>query len=411
MSTVIIGGGQAGIQTADSLRSAGYEKPITIIADEQAVPYQRPPLSKDLLLGAETPGPLPLRPENFFESNNIKLLQGKAATRIDRRDECVVISTGAQVPYDSLVLATGTRNRQLSVPGAELPGIHGLRTLADAETLAREIDEGLHVVIVGGGFIGLECATALLKRGCQVTALEFGPRPMGRALSPKMSHWFTEAHRSLGTNLRLDEGIVRFEAGADGRVAKAVSTIESYSADLVIVGIGVEPNDSLAADAGLKIDNGIVVDEHLRTSDPDIYAIGDCANFPSVHSSGTLRLESVQNATAQARHASAVITGSDDPYQELPWFWSVQGPYKLQIAGLVAETDEQVVAGDPILGRFSILSFRNGKLAAVESVNTPGDHMAARHLLSSAAPPTRDSAEQMGFSLRALRQSALAPTG
>lgn len=402
--TVIIGGGQAGLQAAASLREGGYAGPVTIVAEEPGQPYQRPPLSKDYLKDSASAGPLPLRGPAFCAEQDIDLRAGTAATGVDRQARTVTLADGTVLPYTCLIFATGARNRELPTPGIDLPGIHGLRTLSDAEQLGAALDSARNVVVVGAGFIGLEFATAALARGCHVTVLEFAPRPMGRALTPLLGDWFADAHRQLGLDLRLNEGIAAFEAGDDGRVGFAVSTTgDRYPADLVVAGVGVQPNDRLAAEAGLPTANGIVVDANLRTADPDVYAIGDCANFPCEHAGGPFRLESVQNATDHARHVAKVILGAEEPYRELPWFWSTQGPFRLQMANIVRAEDETVVVGDPDPAnpKFSVFSFRDGVLAAVESVNQPGDHLAARKILAAGIEISREEALTEGFSLRA----------
>jgi 3-phenylpropionate/trans-cinnamate dioxygenase ferredoxin reductase component len=400
MSVVIIGGGQAGLQVADSLRSEGYGGKIEVIAEESGLPYQRPPLSKDYLAPGKEPAPLPLRGASFFVDKNVTLHEGVQALAIDRAQRKVKLA-GGSLDYDHLVFATGARNRMLNCPGASLPGIHGLKTLTDAEALHVALPTARNIVIIGAGFIGLEFAAAARAHGCNVTVLEFAPRPMGRALTPVMGEWFAAAHRSQGVDLRLSEGIGRFEPGADGRVGAAVSTTgASYPADLVLVGIGVQANDALASEAGLETSNGIVVDETLRTADPAVLAVGDCANFRSAHAQARLRLESVQNATDQARHAARTILGAESPYTELPWFWSTQGPYRLQMAGLARPDDDMLVLGDQTAARFSVLCFRDGILAAVESVNTAADHMAARKLLAAGTGITRAQAETDGFTLK-----------
>jgi len=320
---------------------------------------------------------------------------------VDRRAKKVYLADDTTLDYTTLVFATGARNRRLSISGADLPGINSLRTVADAECLRDALGRARNVVVVGAGFIGLEFATAALAHGCQVTVLEFAPRPMGRALTPLLGDWFAQAHRGLGIDVRLGEGIDAFEAGDDGHLVVAVSTTgERYPADLVVVGVGVQPNDELVARSGLETANGIVVDPRLRTADPEVYAIGDCANFPSQHAGQRLRLESVQNATDQARHVARVIMGAAVPYAEVPWFWSTQGPFRLQIAGLVRSGDETVVLGDLEAGKFSTLSFRDGRLAAVESVNMPADHLSARKILAEGIAVTREEVLQEGFSLR-----------
>lgn len=409
MSVVIIGGGQAGLQAADTLRTEGYGGKIDVIAEESCLPYQRPPLSKDYLAPGKEAAPLPLRGASFFAEKNITLHEGLQALAVDRVERKVKLTDGS-LDYDHLVFATGARNRILDCPGASLPGIHGLKTLADAEGLHAALPAARNIVIIGAGFIGLEFAAAALAHGCNVTVLEFAPRPMGRALTPVMSDWFASTHRTQGINLRLGEGIDRFETGADGRVGAAVSTTgASYPADLVLVGIGVQPNDTLASEAGLEISNGIVVDETLRTADPAVLAIGDCASFPSAHAQARLRLESVQNATDQARHAARIILGAESPYTALPWFWSTQGPYRLQMAGLARPDDDMLVLGDQTAAKFSVLCFRDGVLAAVESVNMAADHMAARRLLAAGAGITRVQAETEGFTLKAAANTPVIP--
>lgn len=409
MSVVIIGGGQAGLQVADTLRTEGYGGEIHVIAEESGLPYQRPPLSKDYLAPGQEPAPLPLRGASFFVDKNVTLHEGAQALAIDRAERKVKLTKGS-LDYDYLVFATGARNRMLSCPGASLCGIHGLKTLTDAEALHTALPTARNIVIIGAGFIGLEFAAAALAHGCGVTVLEFAPRPMGRALTPVMGEWFAAAHCSQGVDLRLGEGIDRFEPGADGRVGAAVSTTgASYPADLVLVGIGVQPNDTLASDAGLETSNGIVVDETLRTADPAVLAIGDCASFPSAHAQVRLRLESVQNATDQARHAARTVLGANHPYTELPWFWSTQGPYRLQMAGLARPDDDTLVLGDQAAAKFSVLCFRDGVLTAVESVNAPADHMAARKLLAAGTGITRDQAETEGFTLKAVASTPLVP--
>ena len=401
MGVVIIGGGHAGLQVADSLRSGGYAQGITVVTEEPGLPYQRPPLSKDYLLPGKDPVSLPLRGARFYAEKAIELMDGVAALGIDRQAREVTLSSGAVLGYDHLVLATGAANRVLGCPGAALPGIHGLKTLGDAEKLHGELAAARSVVVVGAGFIGLEFAAAARAHGCAVTVLEFAPRPMGRALSPVMADFFAAAHRGSGVQLQLNEGIEAFEAGPDGRVVAAVSTAGTrYPADLVVVGVGVVPNDSLAAAAKLETGNGILVDEALRTSDPAILAVGDCANFPSSHAGGRIRLESVQNATDHGRHAARTILGAPAVYSDLPWFWSTQGSLRLQIAGLSAPGDETVVQGDPASGRFSVLCFRGGRLAAVESVNSPAEHQSARRLLASGQGPSPAEAAAPGFSLK-----------
>lgn len=398
---VIVGNGQAGIQLVDSLRTEGYPGRITVIGEEAYFPYQRPPLSKDYMSEAKNPLPLPLRTERFFTENDVDCRLGVRVTAVDRRHSTVTLDGGTLVGYSKLVLATGAANRELTVPGTGLDGIHGLRTLSDAEAVHHRLAAAHSLVVIGAGFIGLEFAAAARQRGLDVTVLEYADRPMGRALSPAMSGYFAGAHERMGVKLRFGEGIAAFE-GRDARVSAAVSTAgRIYPADLVLVGIGVAPRTELAVAAGLPVDNGIAVDAALRTPDPDVFALGDCASYPSRHAGSRTRLESVQNATDQARHLAQSILGSSEGYVGLPRFWSQQGPHKLQIAGLSLNADETVLRGDPAAGKFSIFCYRNGELAAVESVNHPADHMAARRLLGRGRSITPADAADPDFDFKA----------
>lgn len=408
MSVVIVGAGHAGLQTADSLRSGGYTGSITILEGEQGLPYQRPPLSKDYLAPTGNPAPLPLRPASFYSDRDIDLRAGVAATEIRRDAKTVALSDGTVLDYGHLVLATGARNRELSCVGVNLGGVHYLKTLQDAQLLHGALPKARNVVVVGAGFIGLEFAAAARAHGCAVTVLEFAPRPMGRALSPTTAEWFTAVHQDNGIQLRLSEGIGHFEGGPDGRVSSAVSTAgNEYPADLVVVGIGVVPNEDIAARAGLTTGNGVLVDSALRTSDPAILAIGDCASFPSIHAGTVCRLESVQNAAGHGRHAAQTILGASNDYTETPWFWSTQGSLRLQMVGMASADDETLVIGDPGAASFSVLCYRRGRLVAVESVNAPSDHMAARKLLAAGAGPSIAEAAAAGFSLKAYARLAL----
>ena len=277
---MVVGAGQAGVQVADSLRLGGFGGAITVVGDEPAVPYERPPLSKDYLAEEGDPIAPPLRRESFFAEQRISLRTGVTVTRIDRGNRIVVLDDGGTLSWSSLVLATGAANRRLPVPGTDLAGVHELRTLADAEALRRALGTVRSAVVVGAGFIGLEFAAAARKRGIDVTVLEAADRPLARAVSPAMADHLAGAHRRMGTDLRLGEGLAAL-AGRGRSVAAAVGTSgREYPADLVVLAVGVRPRDELAREAGLVVDDGIVVDERLRTTDPDIYAVGDCASAP-----------------------------------------------------------------------------------------------------------------------------------
>jgi 3-phenylpropionate/trans-cinnamate dioxygenase ferredoxin reductase subunit len=401
---VVVGAGQAGVQVADSLRSRGFLGAISLLGEEPVLPYQRPPLSKDYMAVDGDPDALPLRAERFFAEQRIDLRTGVRVTAIDRAGRAVDLDRGEQLSYSALVLATGAANRTLAVPGADLAGVHVLRTLADAEELRAALATARSAVVVGAGFIGLEFAAAARKRGVEVAVLEAAERPMGRALSPVMSDHIAGAHRGMGTDLRLGEGLAAFE-GRAGTVVAAVGTSgRQYPADLVVLGVGVRPRDELARASGLAVDDGIVVDEHLRTTDPHVYAVGDCASAPGDVPGTRLRLESVQNATDQGRRVADAILSGAAGAAELPWFWSNQGPLRLQIAGLGRPGDDTIVSGDVAGGRFSVFCFRDERLVAVESLNRPADHMAARRVLATAARPTPEQVADPGFSLKAHAQ-------
>lgn len=405
-AVIIVGAGQAGFQAAASLRDFGFQGTITLIGDETEIPYQRPPLSKAYLAGAVDAAGLQLRPASFFATRDIAVLTGERVTRIDRALGRVEDASGRLHPYDHLILATGARNRLLPGDGASLAGVLYLRTLGDAAALKTRLDAAVRrVVVLGAGFIGLEFAAVAAKRGVEVTVVEMADRPMARALSPAMSAFFQAAHQAMGVGFQFGAKVVRLE-GRDGHVTGVVlDDGQEVPADLVVVGIGVVPNAELAAEAGLPVSNGIEVDATLATPDPAVSAIGDCAVHPSRFGAGTpLRIESVQNAIDQGRCVARRITGQPEPYGAVPWFWSDQGPYKLQIVGIASPTDATVVRGDPASGQFSVFCYAGEHLRAVESVNRAQDHMAARRFLGQHRGPTPAEAADPAFDLKAFAQ-------
>ena len=402
---LIIGAGQAGIQVADSLRTEGYGGAITVLNEEQTAPYQRPPLSKDYLSVQSAAEPLPLRGPEFFAQKDITVLQ-TAATSVDTAARRVNLANGSVVDYTHLVFATGAATRPLSCPGAELAGVHALRTLADAENLQLALATAQRVVVIGAGFIGLEFAAAARSRGLHVTVLEFAPRPMGRALSQTASDWFAKRHTEGGIELLLNEGVAAIHPDGAGLSVESTSGAR-YAADLVLYGVGVLPRTALAQAAGLAVDNGILVDSSLRTAVDGVLAVGDCAAFPNVHTGTRTRLESVQNATDHGRHAARTIIGDSSDYCEIPWFWSTQGAIRLQIAGISAPEDQPVVLGDPDSGKFSVVLLREGVLSAVESVNSAADHIAARRLVGRGLRVSPEELLAEGFSLKALSKAAV----
>lgn len=397
---VIVGAGQAGYQMGASLRQEGFEGSITLIGDEPGVPYQRPPLSKAYLLGKIGGDALRFRPPEWYEQQRIERVQS-SVTQIDRDAHCVVLGSGTRVPYDHLVLATGARNRVPDLPGIELAGVIGIRTLADADALMPLVAAARNVVVIGAGFIGLEFAAVAAAKGVGVHVVELGIRPMARALSAPMSELFNLAHAGWGVKLDYEQTVARI-LGHEGKVT-AVETGDGrqLSADMLVYGIGVLPNAELAAQAGLTVANGICVDAQLLTSDPAISAIGDAVSFPSAYSSKPIRLESVQNAVDQARNVAARLMGKPATYTALPWFWTDQGDLKLQIAGLSEGHDQTVLLGSVESRKLSVLCFCQDKLLAVESCNRPADHMAARKVLSRPNALTAEQASAPDFDLKA----------
>jgi NADPH-dependent 2,4-dienoyl-CoA reductase/sulfur reductase-like enzyme len=405
-SVTIVGAGQAGFQTALSLRQEGFAGEIVLIGDEPGLPYQRPPLSKAYLLGKIDVSALRFRPEKFFTDHRIDV-RHDVVTAIDRTNRRVTLGCGSSVTYDHLVLAFGAHNRTLPVPGAELDGVLGLRALADADTLKARMKEAKNVVVAGAGFIGLEFAAVAKALGVNVHVLELADRAMARAVTLETSQLFADAHRSWGVHLEFRQGLSRI-VGTQGKVtAVETSSGRQLPADLVVFGVGVLPNVRLAAEAGLDLENGIRVDGHLVTSDPSISAIGDCAQFPNVEAGGTVRLESVQNATDQARAVAARLAGKQTPpYGAVPWFWTDQGDLKLQMVGLAQGCDETVVLARAETHSLSVLCFRHKRLIAVESVNRAADHMAARRLLARTTTLSPQEAAAEGFDLKTYEASS-----
>jgi len=398
---VIIGTGQAGFQATSSLRQAGFEGEVTLVGQETEPPYQRPPLSKTFLTGEGDPSEVRLRPPTFYESKAIGLVGGDPAVRVDRERREVELASGRALGYDHLVLATGSRPRDLPVPGSDFDGVLQLRTLADAQRLRERLGGEPRLVVVGGGFIGLELAASARQRGAEVTVVEALDRTMARAVTPTTSAHFAALHAEHGARILHEQAVAHF-TGDDGRVTGVeLGDGTRLDADVVVVAIGVVPAVELAAEAGLPIDDGIVVDETLRTPDPHVWAIGDCAYFPSVHGGRRVRLESVQNATDHGRAVAAAIAGEPAPYDALPWFWSDQHDRKLQIAGLPGEHDATVVRGDPEGDAFSVFCFLGDRLVCVESVNRMPDHMAARKLLAAGRSIDPADAADESFDLKA----------
>ena len=396
---LIVGAGHAGFQLAASLRQHGFGERIGLLNDEGHLPYQRPPLSKAYLKGEGRPDSLMFRPDKFYHDQNIDLISDRAVS-IDRAGRRLLLASGASLDYWHLVLATGARNRLLDIPNANLEAVRYLRILDESEALRQRIAAGQRVVVIGAGFIGLEFAATARAKGLEVDVIELASRVMARAVTAEISEFFQQRHTAAGIRIHLGVQVTSIEA--DGAKVSGVSLSDGrhIPADLVVVGVGVLPNIELAAEAGLAVAAGIIVDEHLVTSDPDISAVGDCALFASHRFGGSLRLESVQNATDHARCVAARLTGDAKAYDGLPWFWSDQGPDKLQMAGLTTGYDRVVVRGDRALGAFSAFCYKSGQLVGIESVNRAGDHMFGRRLLAANGSITPEQAADTGFDLK-----------
>jgi 3-phenylpropionate/trans-cinnamate dioxygenase ferredoxin reductase subunit len=376
---IIIGAGQAGVQAVATLRAEGFSGAITMIGDGAWPPYQRPPLSKAYLMGTFARERLFLKPEQFYTDANCTLLLNVAATAIDRAAKKVTLSDGRSLPYDKLLLATGTRVRRITIPGATLPGVHYLRGIADVDGLQNIFTAGKRLAVVGGGYIGLEVAAVAAKRGIAVTVFEAMDRVMARAVSPVMSDFYQAEHRKAGVQLMLNTGVEAFEG--EGRLEAVRAGGQLYPADIALVGIGVVPNDTLAREAGLVCKDGIIVDRNAMTGDPAIFAAGDCTRHHG-REGIEIRLECVQNAIDQAKHAALAMMEKPQPYSEVPWFWSDQYDLKLQIAGLARPTDTIVVRGDPASRKFAVFHLRDGAVAAVEAVNAAPEYLVGRKLIA-----------------------------
>ena len=378
---VAIGASHASVQLAASLRQAGYCGDLVIVGAEPHLPYNRPPLSKTLLTQQVSFDKTLLRQQSFYDQHNIQLKLGARVKSISRKSNQVTLDSDETIAYSKLVIATGADPIMLNLPGEQLEGIGYLRNYDDTQTLMPYIEEGKSAVVVGGGYIGLETAAALRKAGMIVTVVEGMERVLQRVTSPEISAFYTKAHVTRGVNIVTNAQAVEF-VGQHRVEAVKCSNGESYPADLVVIGVGVYPNTSLAADAGLNVTNGINIDEFSRTDDPDIFAIGDCTNFPCHFTNTRMRLESVPNAVEQAKSAAAYICGEALPYRALPWFWSDQYDIKLQIAGINTGFDDTVVLGNRKDEQFSVWYFAGDRLLAVDAINSTKDFIKAKQLLS-----------------------------
>jgi 3-phenylpropionate/trans-cinnamate dioxygenase ferredoxin reductase component len=403
---VIVGAGQAAAQAVETLRKRGHSGSLTMIGDESSLPYQRPPLSKKYLAGTLERDRLLIRHAAHYADHAVDVRLGFAAVRIDRARRSVAITDGSAVEYDRLLVATGTHPRRLMLPGEELAGIHYLRNVADVDRLRGELRAGRRAVIVGGGYIGLEVAATCREAGLEVTVLEAADRVMNRVVAPVVSKFYAAEHAKHGVKILSGvsvESMVPGEESGEAEVSRlsppsdlsgtqrvtAVRLIDGREipADFVLIAIGVVPTDALARDAGLDCDNGIVVDEYCRTSDPHIFAAGDCAWHPSIHFGLRVRLESVDNAFEQGTSAALNMLGIATVHDKVPWFWSDQFDLKMVIVGLSHGYDEMILRGDPAARAFSVCYLKAGELLAVETVNHAKDQMAARKMIPARTRP------------------------
>ena len=398
---VIAGAGHAAGQLIASLKQQKFAGQIILIGDEAYLPYQRPPLSKKFLSGDIPAERLSVKPEAFYDDPQIELRLNTTATSIDRDKQHVLIENGETIAYDKLILALGSRARKLDIDGADLAGIHYLRTIEDVDAIRKDAEAGKKAVIVGGGYIGLEVAAVLRQQGLAVTVVEMAERVMSRVVSPEISDFYQIQHTEHGVKLRLGTGVAAFRGN------KRVEAIETpdgelIAADFVVVGVGILPNTELAMSADLAVDNGIVVDERCQTIDANIYAVGDCTNHPNAIYNQNLRLESVHNALEQAKTAVNNICGKESQYTEVPWFWSDQYDLKLQIAGLSTGYNDTIIRGNPADRSFACLYLKDGRLIATDSINSPKEFVQSKALIAAHAMIDRNRATDTELSLQDL---------
>lgn len=382
---VIAGGGHAAGQAAVSLRHDGFTGRIVIVGEEPYLPYQRPPLSKKFLAGELELDRLLLRHDRFYTEHDIEVRLSTRVESIDRESKQVTLSDGDRLAYDRLILAIGSQVRKLEIPGSSLEGIHYLRNIDDVLKMREGFQPGARMVIIGAGYIGLEVAAVAVTRGLKVTVVEMADRVMSRVVAPEISAFFEKVHREAGVDIRCGREPDSTLVGDQKVEALRSSDGTELPADMVVAGIGIEPTVGIAVAAGLEVDNGIIVDEYCRTSDPCILAIGDCTNHPNNILGRRLRLESVHNAQEQAKTASATVCGKLHPYNQVPWFWSDQYDLKLQIVGLSGEHDSVVLRGDPESRSFAAFYMKGDLLIAVDAINSAREFMLSKKLIACGA--------------------------
>jgi len=399
---VIVGAGQAADQAVYTLRRRGFTEGLVLVGDEPRLPYQRPPLSKKFLAGTLDPERLALRAPQFYEEHAVRTHLGARAEEILRREQRIRLDDGSTIAYDVLILATGSHPRRLQAPGANLLGVHYLRTIADVERIRTDLRDGRRLVVVGGGYIGLEVAATARELGAQVTVLEIADRVMNRVTCSAVSAFYEAEHSRHGVRI-VRGSTVHMLVGdsCSGRVRGVITEdATEYAADLVVVGVGALPTDGLAVASGLECSNGITINNYCCTSDPMIYAAGDCTSQVSLHYDRRVRLESVDNAVEQGLCAALNILGGDRTVHKVPWFWSDQYDLKLVIVGLSQGHDEVVLRGEAASRSFSACYLRQGELIAVDAINRPKDQVAARQLIASRARPNLEKLANINIPLR-----------
>lgn len=402
---IIIGASHAGASLATAVRKEGWEGKILVLGDEKVAPYHRPPLSKALLNGEKTADQIDIFKQTVYDKANIEFQLGVTVSAIDANAKEITLDSGETLSYDKLALCTGARVRKLPIPGADLKGVHYLRTLADAEAIQAEIKEGNKAVIVGGGYIGLETAASLRKLGMEVTVLEMMNRVLERVTAPELSEYYTQLHESHGVKIITEAQAM--ELKGEGTVSQVVCNNDlTLDADMVIIGIGVIPNTEIAEAAGLECDNGVMVDEFATTNNADIVAAGDCTNHPNDLLGFRLRLESVPNATEQARTAAASICGNQKAYHSMPWFWSDQYDIKLQISGFNKGYDRVVLRGEPSSNSFVAWYLAGDKILAADCINASKEFMQAKKIIANKIPLTAEQLTDASNDLKELVAAA-----
>ena len=397
---VIVGASHASVQAIDTLRREGHKGPIVLVGDEPHLPYNRPPLSKKFLSGELERERLLLRSPQFYEQHSVETRLGVRVTAIDRSAQRLRLSDGAELTYDKLLLCVGSRPRMLEVPGYDLAGIHYLRTVADVDAIRADLPGARRLVVVGAGYIGLEAAASARHLGLDVTVVEMADRPMNRVVAPELSGFYTRRHEKEGVRIHCNTSVTAFLG--NGHVRAVACGDQEFPADLVIVGVGILPDVSLAAAAGIRCENGVWVDENCQTSDPNVYAAGDCTNHPSVRYGRRVRLESVDNAVEQAKTAASNMCGRPARHAHVPWFWSDQYDVKLQIAGLSQGYDQAIVRGNPDTGSFALYYLASGELLAVDAVNSPRDFMTGRKWIAERKHPDAAGLADTSIDLKTL---------